>query len=102
MKSGSTGLGKMTLEMRMANKDSMDKLPPTSPPEGALVVYAKTHDPVIWNLWIGFEAEDMPDLLKTALRPSVLWFVFKSLVKTPFAGRKEKKEVLQAVPAKAA
>ena len=51
---------------------------------------------------IGFEATDVPDLLKTALRPSVLWFVCKSLIKAPFARRKEAKEVLQAVPAKAA
>lgn len=81
MQCGSTGLGKMALKMKLVNESKMTKLPPTSPPEGSLIMYCKTHDPVIWNVWIGLEPEDMGDLIKLAFNRKTLAFVIKSLFK---------------------
>lgn len=97
MQAGSTGLGKTALKMKMANESEMDRLPPTKPPEGALVVYCRTHEPVVWNLWIGFEPEDVGALLGFVLKWSTLSFMAKSLVKLAIAklGFKKKADRVQ-------
>ena len=75
---------------------------PLDPPDGALVVYCKTHEPVIWNVWIGFEPEDVGELLAFVLRPSTLAFMVKAVFKLTLTklGFK-KKEVKPADSAKA-
>lgn len=85
MQCGSTGLGKMALKMNLVDEKKMTKLPATKPPEGSLVMYCKTHDPVIWNVWIGIEPEDMGDLLKLAFNRKTLAFAFKGLFKLVWA-----------------
>jgi hypothetical protein len=57
----------------------MTKLPPTRPPEGSLIMYCKTYDPVIWCVWIGIEPEDMGSLLRLFFKKETMAFVFKSL-----------------------
>ena len=81
MQCGSTGLGKMALKMTLVDEEKMTKLPPTRPPEGSLIMFCKTYDPVIWNVWIGIEPEDMGDLLKLAFNRKTIAFAFKSLFK---------------------
>ena len=94
----------MTLKMRMSDKNKMDRLPPTEPPEGAMVVYCKTHEPVIWNVWIGFEPEDVGSLVGLALKPSTVSFVVKSLFKLAIARlgfkKKEDEKAIQGDPVK--
>jgi hypothetical protein len=84
MQAGSTGLGKMALKMHLAEASEMTRLPPTKPPEGALVLYCKTTEPVVWNVWIAVEPDELPALLAKLLKPKLLWFVFKSLITAPF------------------
>ncbi|MEH6549281.1 MAG: hypothetical protein V7744_04785 [Pseudomonadales bacterium] len=84
MQAGSTGLGKMALKMHLAKESEMTRLPPTKPPEGALVLYCKTTEPVIWNVWIAVEPDELPSLMAQLLKPKLLWFVLKSLVTAPF------------------
>ena len=79
MQCGSTGLGNMALKMRMEDESKMTKLPPTRPPEGSLIMYCKTYDPVIWCVWIGIEPEDMGSLLRLFFKKETMAFVFKSL-----------------------
>ena len=79
MQCGSTGLGNMALKMRLEDESKMTKLPPTRPPEGSLIMYCKTYDPVVWCVWIGIEPEDMGALLGLAFKKETLVFVFKSL-----------------------
>ena len=55
MQCGSTGLGNMALKMNLEDESKMTKLPPTRPPEGSLIMYCKTYDPVVWCVWIGIE-----------------------------------------------
>lgn len=81
MQCGSTGLGKMALKMTLVDESKMAKLPPTDPPEGSLIMYCKTYDPVIWNVWIGIEPEDMGDLIKLAFNKKTLSFICKALFK---------------------
>ncbi len=98
MQCGSTGLGNMALKMRLEDESKMTKLPPTRPPEGSLIMYCKTYDPVVWCVWIGIEPEDMGALLRLALKKETLVFVFKSLIRVVTAGlrglfsKKESKE----------
>jgi hypothetical protein len=80
MQCGSTGLGNMALKMRLTDESQMTKLPPTRPPEGSLIMYCKTYDPVVWCVWIGIEPEDMGALLRLVFKKETLVFVFKSLV----------------------
>ncbi len=81
MQCGSTGLGKKALQMRLEDEKNMTKLPPTKPAEGSLVIYCKTTHPVIWNVWIGIEQEDIGFLIKIAFSKKTLVFVFKSVLK---------------------
>jgi hypothetical protein len=69
----------MALKMDLADESQMTKLPPTRPPEGSLIMYCKTYDPVVWCVWIGIEPEDMGGLLRLAFKKETLIFVFKSL-----------------------
>ena len=95
MQCGSTGLGNMALKMRLADESEMTKLPSTRPPEGSLIMYCKTYDPVIWCVWIGIEPEDMGELLRLAFKKETLVFVFKSLfsmVSSKLKGLFSKKE----------
>jgi hypothetical protein len=69
----------MALKMRLADESQMTKLPPTRPPEGSLIMYCKTYDPVVWCVWIGIEPEDMGSLLRLVFRRQTLVFVFRSL-----------------------
>ena len=80
MQCGSTGLGNMALKMRLEDESKMTKLPPTRPPEGSLIMYCKTHDPVVWCVWIGIEPEDMGGLIRLAFKKETLVFVFKSMI----------------------
>jgi len=80
MQCGSTGLGNMALKMRLEDESKMTKLPPTRPPEGSLIMYCKTYDPVVWCVWIGIEPEDMRALLRLAFKKETLVFVVKSLI----------------------
>lgn len=98
---GSTGLGKMALKMRITDKSKMTKLPPTEPPEGSLVMYCKTYDPVIWNVWIGLEPEDMGSLIRLAFRKDTLAFTFKSLFRVVFSKLGFKKETKKDIGAQA-
>ncbi|MEH6581641.1 MAG: hypothetical protein V7754_06860 [Halioglobus sp.] len=61
----------------------MTRLPPTSAPEGALVLYCKTIEPVTWNIWVSVESEEIPALLAQLLKPRLLWYVIKSLIAAP-------------------
>ena len=79
MQCGSTGLGNMALKMRLEDESKMTKLPPTRPPEGSLIMYCKTYDPVVWCVWIGIEPEDMGSLLRLAFQRQTLVFVLRSL-----------------------
>jgi len=79
MQCGSTGLGKMALEMHIEKKDNMSKLPPTTPPEGSLVMYCKTTKPVVWNVWISIEPEDLGSILKVLLSKEAIVFMIKAL-----------------------
>lgn len=81
MQCGSTGLGKKALQMKLEDEKNMTKLPPTQPSEGSLVIYCKTTHPVVWNVWIGIEPEDIGFLIKIALSRTTIAFVFKSLAK---------------------
>ncbi len=79
MQCGSTGLGKMALKMKLATEETMTKLPSTKPPEGSLIMYCKTYDPVIWNVWISIEPEDFWDIIKIALSWKAIKFGIKAL-----------------------
>ncbi len=96
MQCGSTGLGKMSLKMKLVDESKMNKLPPTKPPEGSLVMYCKTYDPVIWNVWIGIGPEDIGSMLKMVFRRGTWAFAFKSLIRLGFSklrvGRRNKKD----------
>ena len=96
MQCGSTGLGKTALKMNLVDESKMTKLPPTRPPEGSLIMYCKTHDPVIWNVWIGIEPEDMGDLLKLTFNRKTISFAVKSIFKLVMSkisfGKKSKQE----------
>ena len=81
MQCGSTGLGNMALKMRIEGESKMTKLPPTRPPEGSLIMYCKTYDPVVWCVWIGIEPEDMGSLLRLVFKKETLAFVLKSLIR---------------------
>jgi hypothetical protein len=102
MQCGSTGLGNMALKMRLEDESKMTKLPPTRPPEGSLIMYCKTYDPVVWCVWIGIEPEDMGALLRLAFKKETLVFVFKSLIrilsngfKGIFSGKESKEEAVK-------
>ena len=102
MQCGSTGLGNMALKMRLEDESKMTKLPPTRPPEGSLIMYCKTYDPVVWCVWIGIEPEDMGALLRLAFKKETLVFVFKSLfnlvsskLKGLFSKKKSTEEVVE-------
>lgn len=88
MQCGSTGLGNMALKMRLADESQMTKLPPTRPPEGSLIMYCKTYDPVVWCVWIGIEPDDMGALLRLVFKKETIVFIFRSLVRTLSAGLK--------------
>ena len=99
MQCGSTGLGNMALKMRLEDESKMTKLPPTRPPEGSLIMYCKTYDPVVWCVWIGIEPEDMGALLRLVFKKETIVFVFKSLIgivsnglKGLFSGKESKEE----------
>jgi hypothetical protein len=95
MQCGSTGLGNMALKMRMEDESKMTKLPPTRPPEGSLIMYCKTYDPVVWCVWIGIEPEDMGSILRLIFTKETMVFVLKSLsgvVYTKFRGFFSKKK----------
>ena len=92
MQCGSTGLGKMALKMRLVNKSEVTKLPPTNPPEGSFVMYCKTHDPVVWNVWISIEPEDVGAMIRMAFKWESLAFAFKSLFRLVFSKLGFKKE----------
>ncbi len=79
MQCGSTGLGKMALEMHIEKKENISKLPPTTPPEGSLVMYCKTTKPVVWNVWISIEPEDIGDIIKILLSKESIIFMLKAL-----------------------
>ena len=80
MQCGSTGLGKMALEMHIEKKENISKLPPTTPPEGSLVMYCKTTKPVVWNVWISIEPEDLGSILKVLLSKEAIVFMIKALL----------------------
>ncbi len=86
MQCGSTGLGNMALKMRLADERQMTKLPPTRPPQGSLIMYCKTYDPVVWSVWIGIEPEDMGALIRLAFKKETLVFVFKSFFRSLASG----------------
>lgn len=86
MQCGSTGLGNMALKMRLADESRMTKLPPTRPPEGSLIMYCKTYDPVVWCVWIGIEPEDMGALLRLVFRKETIVFIFRSLIRSLTSG----------------
>jgi len=92
MQCGSTGLGNMALKMRIADMSQMTKLPPTRPPEGSFVMYCKTFDPVVWNIWIGLEPDDLGPLIRLSFRKDTLAFAFKSLFRLVFSKLGFKKE----------
>ncbi len=79
MQAGSTGLGKIALKMKVADKSEMNRLPPTRPPEGSIVFYCKTWDPVIWDVWIGIEPNDVLPMLRLAFRKETIALLFTSL-----------------------
>ena len=79
MQCGSTGLGKMALEMHIEKKENISKLPPTTPPEGSLVMYCKTTKPVVWNVWISIEPEDIGAIIKVLLSKESIVFMLKIL-----------------------
>jgi len=89
MQCGSTGLGNMALKMRLADESEMTKLPSTRPPEGSLIMYCKTYDPVVWCVWIGIEPEDMGALLRLVFKKETLVFVFRSLIGILSSGLKK-------------
>ncbi len=102
MQCGSTGLGNMALKMNLAGESQMTKLPPTRPPEGSLIMYCKTYDPVVWCVWIGIEPEDMGGLLRLVFKKETLVFVFRSLfsivsskLKGLFSRKKTTEEVVE-------
>lgn len=102
MQCGSTGLGNMALKMRLAGESQMTKLPPTRPPDGSLIMYCKTYDPVVWNVWIGIEPEDMGALLRLVFKKETLVFIFKSLIRSLstglkglFSGKESKEEAVE-------
>ena len=102
MQCGSTGLGNMALKMRLEDESKMTKLPPTRPPEGSLIMYCKTYDPVVWCVWISIEPEDMGSLLGLAFKKETLVFVFKSLfslvsskLRGLFSRKKSTEEVIE-------
>ena len=102
MQCGSTGLGNMALKMNLEDESKMTKLPPTRPPEGSLIMYCKTYDPVVWCVWIGIEPEDMGALLGLAFKKETLVFVFKSLfslvsskLRGLFSRKKSSEEVVE-------
>ena len=80
MQCGSTGLGKKALQMRLEDEKNMGKIP-TRPSEGSLVIYCKTTHPVIWNVWIGIEPDDIGFLIKIALSRKTLSFVVRSVIR---------------------
>jgi len=101
MQCGSTGLGKMALKMRLTDKEQMTKLPPTDPPEDSFVMYCKTYDPVVWNVWIGIEPEDVGAMVRMAFRKEALAFAFKSLFRLVFSNLGFKKKSSKDITAQA-
>ena len=104
MQAGSTGLGKQTLKMRMLKKNEKFKYPPTKPPEGSFSLYMKTYDPVIWNVWIVIEPQDIWPTFRAMLSWKAVVFFVTGAVKGLFA-RKEsepKKETVEQAARKAA
>ena len=90
MQAGSTGLGKQTLKMRMLKKDEEFKYPPTKPPEGSFSLYMKTYDPVIWNVWIVIEPQDIWPTFRAMLSWKAISFFVKGAIKGLFSGKESK------------
>ena len=81
MQAGSTGLGSKVLKFRIKpNKIKAEGMPPTYPKSGDLIIMGcKTYDPVVWNIWVAIEKDDVIPFLKVALSKEVLSCVFRWL-----------------------
>ena len=103
MQAGSTGLGKQTLKMRMLRKDEKFKYPPTKPPEGSFSLYMKTYDPVIWNVWIVIEPQDIWPTFRAVLSWKAMAFFVTGAIKELFSRKKSepKNETVEQAARKA-
>ena len=84
MQAGSTGLGKMTMKMNLVEESEITRFPRTKPPEDSLVLYLKSYEPVVWNVWVSVDEEEIPRLLAQLFKPKLLWFVLRSLLRATF------------------
>ncbi|MFC1876710.1 hypothetical protein ACFL2E_05485 [Thermodesulfobacteriota bacterium] len=102
MQAGSTGLGKQTLKMRMLKKDEKFKYPPTKPPEGSFCMYMKTYDPVVWNVWIVIEPQDIWPTFRAMLSWKAVAFFVTGAIKGLFSknGKDSKKQVVEGAARK--
>ena len=71
MRFRSTGLGQTELKGRMSD------LSPAG--EDLLVYHIETYEPVKWHLKAGMERKDIPRILKGFLKPSILFYVIRTL-----------------------
>jgi len=103
MQAGSTGLCKQTLKMRMLRKDEKFKYPPTKPPEGSFSLYMKTYDPVIWNVWIVIEPQDIWPTFRAVLSWKAVAFFVTGAIKELFSRKKSepKNETVEQAARKA-
>lgn len=67
----STGLGK---KMMTAN---LEDLRPTG---DLLIMHLDTIEPEGWHLRAAMQVEDIPNLIKGFLRPSIIFFMIRSLI----------------------
>lgn len=70
--------------MRMLKKDEKFRYPPTKPPEGSFSLYMKTYDPVVWNVWIVIEPQDIWPTFRAMLSWKAVAFFVTGAIKVLF------------------
>jgi hypothetical protein len=102
MQVGSTGLGKQTLKMRMLKKGETFKYPPTKPPEESFCMYMKTYDPVVWNVWIVIEPQDIWPTFRAMLSWKAVAFFLTGAIKGlfPKKDKEPKKQTIEGTSGK--
>ena len=87
----------------MLRKDEKFKYPPTKPPEGSFSLYMKTYDPVIWNVWIVIEPQDIWPTFRAVLSWKAVAFFVTGAIKELFSRKKSepKNETVEQAARKA-
>jgi hypothetical protein len=85
MRFRSAGLGQMELKGRIAD------LAPAG--DGLLVLHIHTNEPVQWHLKAGMERKDIPRMIRSMLKPAILFYIIRTLLYTK-KNPKELKDIM--------